>query len=93
MPYIAPEDRPLYDDHIRRIAEALAKQPPETRKGHANYVITRILRQGFGVASPRGESYSSYADVVGTLECAKLEIYRRWVAPYEDRAIERHGDL
>ena len=93
MPYIAPQDRPVYDDSIRQLAETLARQSPEKRKGHANYVITQILRGAFGVTTPGGESYSNYADVVGTLECAKLEIYRRWVAPYEDGAIQRHGDV
>ena len=44
-------------------------------------------------AQPGGESYSSYADIIGTLECAKLELYRRWVAAYEDKAIARHGDI
>ena len=93
MPYIASDDRPTYDAEIRRIAERLAAQPAEARKGHANYVITQILRLGWGVASPDGESYSNYADIMGTLECAKHEIYRRWVGPYEDKAIQRHGDL
>lgn len=93
MPYIARDDRPAYDPMIDRLAETLARQEPSRRKGHANYVITQILRRAWGVDEPANESYSSYADVVGTLECAKLELYRRWVAAYEDKAIARHGDL
>ncbi len=93
MPYIAPDERPQYDEHIRRLAEILSAKPPEQRKGHGNYVVTRILRAAWGVTEAAEESYSNYADVVGTLECSKLEIYRRWVAPYEDRAIERNGDV
>ncbi len=93
MPYIPPDDRPAYDAHIERLAEALRRQEPSKRKGHANYVITQVLRRAWGVGAARDESYSNYADIVGTLECAKLEIYRRWVAAYEDSALARHGDL
>lgn len=32
-------------------------------------------------------------DVIGCLECAKLELYRRVVAPYENRALKRNGDV
>jgi hypothetical protein len=32
------------------------------------------------------------ADVVGALECAKLELYRRLAAPYEDQKIKLNGD-
>ncbi len=93
MPYIAGADRAPYDHLVDELAALLASRPPDRRKGHANYVITQILRKGFGVCEPSGESYSTYAEVIGTLECAKLEMYRRWVAPYEDGAIARHGDL
>jgi hypothetical protein len=93
MPYIPQQDRVPYGPLIDEIASLLADQPPERRKGHANYVVTQILRRGWGVDRAEGESYSSYADVIGTLECAKQEIYRRWVATYEDGAIRRSGDV
>ena len=93
MPYIAQDDRPAYDPLIESLAAKLFAQPPDRRKGHANYVITQILRKAWSVDQPEHESYSSYADVIGTLENSKLEIYRRWVAAYEDGAIARNGDL
>ncbi len=93
MPYIPQDDRKQYDAAIAAIAAGLSQKSPDRRKGHANYVITQILRKAWGVDEASGESYSSYADVVGTLESAKLEIYRRWVAPYEDKAIAKNGDL
>lgn len=34
----------------------------------------------------------SLADVLGTIECVKLEFYRRVVAPYEDQKCEQNGD-
>ncbi len=93
MPYIPAQDRATYDPLIGQLADLLARQQPDRRKGHANYVLTQILRRAWGVDRPENESYSSYADVVGTLECAKHEPYRRWIAAYEDTAIARHGDL
>ena len=93
MPYIPSEARPAYDRLISQLAEALAAQAPPQRKGHANYVITQVLRKAWAVHTAAGESYSNYADIIGTLECAKLELYRRWIADYEDKAIEKNGDL
>ncbi len=93
MPYIPKKDRTTYDPMVAELARLLADQPPERRKGHANYVVTQLLRRAWGVDQPAHESYSSYADIVGTLSCVEHELYRRWVAAYEDRAIERYGDL
>ena len=93
MPYIPQEDRIAYDQLIEQLAEALEAQQADRRKGHANYIITQILRKAWGVDEPQNESYSNYADIIGTLECAKQELYRRWVADYEDKAIVKNGDL
>ncbi|MEE8155585.1 MAG: hypothetical protein V3T53_11590 [Phycisphaerales bacterium] len=93
MPYIPQEDRTAYDPLIWPLAEALQAQQADRRKGHANYVITQILRKAWGVDCAENESYSNYADIIGTLECAKQELYRRWVADYEDKAIIKNGDL
>ncbi len=93
MPYIPTPDRAAYDALIGQLADALAAQASDRRKGHANYVITQVLRKAWAVHTPAGESYSNYADIIGTLECAKLELYRRWIADYEDKAIEKNGDL
>jgi len=92
MPYIPQSDRPEYDTMIAELGRLLAQQPPEKRKGHGNYVITQILRSAW-VPSSGAESYSNFADIISTLECAKLEMYRRWVAAYEDKAIAKNRDL
>jgi len=31
--------------------------------------------------------------IIGALECAKLELYRRVAAPYEDDKIAENGDV
>lgn len=38
-------------------------------------------------------SYTSINDVIGVLECLKLEVYRRIAAPYEDKKISENGDV
>ena len=40
-----------------------------------------------------GKCYQTFNDVTGALENAKLEIYRRMVAPYEDEKIVENGDV
>jgi len=57
--------------------------------GELNYVITKLLIDYVG-----GEvSYQSINDVVGALEGAKLEFYRRVASPYEDKKILENGDV
>lgn len=61
-----------------------------TDVGELNYRLTTIcddyLRQ-------QGMNYANLNSVIGVLECAKLELYRRIVAPYEDTKIEMNGDV
>ena len=56
--------------------------------GELNYVITTLLQKY--IDKP---SYTVYNEVIGVLECCKLEIYRRAVAAYEDKKIEENGDV
>ena len=79
MPYARPDIR----------ADLDAGAPP-TRSGELNYVLTRVI-QRFLASQPPG--YEAFNTVVGALECAKLEFYRRAAAPYEDIAKERNGDV
>mgnify|MGYP001578008472 CR=1 FL=1 len=42
---------------------------------------------------PRQPKFADYDAVIGALECAKLELYRRRVAVYEDQKIRENGDV
>lgn len=57
--------------------------------GELNYAITYLINE-YMVS---GESYQRYNDVIGALEGAKLELYRRKIAPYEDIKIKSNGDV
>lgn len=79
MPYIAKERR----DDIN------AGENPFT-VGELNYCITKCIDT---YVAEWGANYATINAVIGALECAKLELYRRVAAPYEDLAIARNGDV
>ena len=82
MPYIIQSRRP-------QLEPKLAPQ----NAGELNFVITKLcinyldeIKVG---ATP---NYADINEAIGALECAKLELYRRLAAPYEDRKISTNGD-
>ena len=90
MPYISKEAKKEIDPEIntliRRIQE-LCDSHQEDPDGMVNYAFTRILRAFFG------RKYVKFERGIGCLECAKLEFYRRAVAPYEDQKSKENGDV
>ncbi len=58
--------------------------------GDLNYAITMLA---IDYIKKNGERYKNYNDVVGAIEGAKLEFYRRAVSFYEDNKIEENGDV
>ena len=79
MPYIKIADRQRLEG---------SKALPKTA-GELNYVITKIVRKYIGSEY----NYQSLNEVIGVLECAKLELYRRVVARYEDIKRQENGDV
>jgi hypothetical protein len=67
MPYINKTDRWEIDDS--EIGYFVPESP-----GELNYVITRLCHR---FLDTRGRSYTEFNAVLGVLECAKLELYRR----------------
>ena len=80
MPYISQKRRTAIDQY--------GHQP--LFPGELNYLITKICLQ---YTTAKGDSYSTYNDIIGALECAKLELYRRCVAEYEDGKRTENGDV
>lgn len=87
MPYIKHEQREEYDTSIDAVIGELRGHsfPP----GDMNYVITCILHAAWN-ANPR---YCTGNELIGVLECAKQEFYRRKLAPYEDKKMKVNGDV
>jgi len=79
MPYIKQEDR-----------EALAQGLAPQNCGELNYAITELCLE---YLRTKGIMYQTINDILGALEGAKLEFYRRVAAPYEDTKIAQNGDV
>lgn len=95
MPYIKKERRKLYDSLIQKLSEKVAKTNIDDCTsfcGDWNYITTKLIRETFksGGIHPR---YTDLNEVIGMLECCKLEVYRRMVASYEDEKIKENGDV
>lgn len=58
--------------------------------GELNYVISTLVDD---YLFHNEKNYAYINEVIGVLECAKLELYRRIAAPYEDEKIEKNGDV
>lgn len=79
MPYIEQKDRLPVQEMV-----------PESA-GELNYLFTKLILEY--IDEKGGMSYTVVNEVVGVLECAKLELYRRLAAPYEDEKRELNGDV
>lgn len=79
MPYVESAVRASLED---------GRKP--TKPGELNYLVTKLL-DSFLVMS--GVSYTSINAAIGVLECAKLELYRRIAASYEDQKMSDNGEV
>ena len=79
MPYIIKDNRKYYE-HTEIPNNA----------GELNFFISHMCKQ---YVQLHGKNYGVLNEVIGVLECAKLEVYRRVVAPYEDIKIRENGDI
>jgi hypothetical protein len=93
MPYISQEKRQYLDESIDGVRKALAEiemdySGDNNAEGNLNYVISSLLAKIYS----RG-NYRDINDVVGVLECAKMEYYRKVAAPYEDEKATENGKV
>lgn len=77
MPYIPRDDR---DEAPLRLASA----------GELNFAVTCLIN---AYLRTHGKRYETMNAVIGALESAKLEFYRRVVAPYENQKQAQNGDV
>lgn len=78
MPYIDKERR-----------KELLRGFPAKTPGELNFILTTECIEYLGLSL----SYSKLNEIVGVLECIKLELYRRVIANYEDEKIKENGDV
>lgn len=80
LPYI-----PLGRENLRPHSNFQAMGP-----GELNFQISSLIGE---YLKAYGESYAVFNDIVGVLECAKMELWRRKVGPYEQVKLEENGDV
>ena len=85
MPYIKQMDRARLATLTALIEETDIGSP-----GELNCLVTMLTHR---YLNKRPENYQSYNDAVGALEGAKLELYRRHIAAYENEKLKENGDV
>lgn len=79
MPYIS-----------KAVKASLKDGRKPTVAGELNFTITTAVDS---YLVTRGVSYTSINEAIGALECAKLELYRRVAAPYEELKRAENGEV
>ena len=82
MPYIKKSAR----------GEIAAGRSPKS-PGELNYAITELIKRYLKENGKNPTGYGDINEIVGVLECCKLEFYRRIASPYEDEKIQSNGDV
>ena len=85
MPYISNIQRENFQTILDSIREKKILNP-----GEINYLITSIFKI---YIEDHGLNYQRINDCLGAAEGAKLELYRRVAAKYEDEKIKQNGDV
>lgn len=85
-PYIKKEDRICWDFWLSHEI----RPQNITKAGTLNYIITKLCLHFLNL---HGECYDTYNMIIGVLECAKQEFYRKQISIYEEIKIKENGDL
>ena len=85
MPYIPKSEKDRIDKglvalHLSDINNA----------GALNYAVHQVIAK---YISQNKEDYQTYNDIIGVLDCAKMELYRRVISDYEDKKILQNKDV
>jgi hypothetical protein len=87
MPYLPLGDR-LHADYCIKIF--LDYYGSKTFRGVFNYFIHKLVKE---YIKRFGENYNAYKEIIGEIEAAKLELYRKMVVPYEEHKERENGDV
>ena len=82
MPYIKQEKRKIMDSIVSEMWASGVKAD-----GDLNYILFAFCKR---CVEP---SYNNYKNYIGELNQCATEIERRLLSNYEDKAIERNGDV
>jgi hypothetical protein len=74
----------------QKIRDNLVDGDPPRTAGELNFAITELCEH---YRAENGDFYTTFNEIIGVLECAKLEYYRRVVAKYEKVKCNENGDV
>jgi hypothetical protein len=78
---------PYIKEGVRASIDLYAKTK---NTGELNYKVSQLIDY---YIDDHKLSYQTLNDVIGVLECLKMEVYRRIAVPYEDKKIDENGDV
>jgi hypothetical protein len=84
MPYIQKKEREMI------LKDSKLDLSSIDNAGKLNYAITELMDHYLYI---QGKNYQTFNDMIGALEGAKLELYRRKVSDFEDYKIKVNGDV
>lgn len=87
--FINPDKKPELDEVIDALIEHVKRHP--NKKGHCNYIISRIVSGG--MEPNEGWGYDTISNAHAAFVDAGDEFNRRFMGRYEDGCIERNGDV
>lgn len=91
MPYIKKNYRDQFDsliDDLVTKVNLINDIDHQEKDGLLNYIFTSLLDKCYP-----NPNYHRSNEMIGILECCKLEMYRKSVAPYEDLKIRENGEV
>lgn len=89
MPYIKENQRPKFKAVLEEFNNAIGDKAQHWTAGELNYLISKMLWTIF----EKQKSYQTANELVGVLECIKLELYRRKISEYENLKIVENKDI
>lgn len=84
MPYIKQEKRGSLDPLIEDLSKEI------TCEGDLNYIMTSLIHKE---VLKKGKNYQVLNNLIGALECAKIELYRTVIGPYEALKLTENGNV
>ncbi len=88
MPYIVQSIRDQVDDEIHDLAHAFGG----LGKSVLTYTIFKLMKL-WVFTSGGGFNYQNMSDACAAARDAEHEFRRRFMDPYEDKAIQKNGDI
>jgi len=85
VPYIKKNDRKKIDNAVEDLSKLLGNA------GEFNYAFTSLIHHYLNGSGKMRYQYLN--EMIGMLECCKLELYRKILVPYENEKIITNGDV